>query len=311
MGLDILAIGEALCVLAPSGGTAFRRADCVRRFTAGAEVNVAVAAARLGLRAGFVGRVGGDIAGEGVIDDMRREGLDVSLVRVDPEAPTGVILRESTPSVARVDYLRSGSAGSRLQVDDIPPTAVSDARAVHVSGVTAAISESARRAAVATIERARDCGVLTSFDINYRSRLWTWDEAAPVMQRLAFGCDLLIGGADEMDMAFGSRDPVVIREATQCGLVIVTDGGSPVSAADSSGAWQEHVVPASTIDVVGAGDALAGGILTGLLAGLSNGQAVRQGVRCGSAVVQSLGDWSGLPWGRDGVLTERGSDVRR
>lgn len=311
MGLDILAIGEALCVLAPSDGGAFRRADCVHRFTAGAEVNVAVAAARLGLRSGFVGRVGGDMSGEGVIDDMRQEGLDVSLVIVDPDAPTGLIVREATPSVARVNYLRAGSAGSRLHAEDIPPAAVIGARAVHVSGVTAAISESARRAATATIEQARSSGVFTSFDVNYRSRLWSTDVAAPVLRELAHGCDLLVGGADEMDMVFGSRDPVVIRDVSGCGLVVVTDGASPVSAADSSGTWQEYVAPEPTIDVVGAGDALVGGTLSGVIAGLSNRQAVRQGVRCGSAVVQALGDWAGLPWGREGVLPDSGSEVSR
>lgn len=311
MGLDILAIGEALCVFMPSGGRAFRRSDCVYRFTAGAEVNVAVTAARLGLRSGFAGRVGGDMSGEAVIDDMRREGLDVSLVIVDPDAPTGVIVRETTPSVARVNYLRTGSAGSRLRADDIPPASVTGARAVHVSGVTAAISESARQAVTATIEHARSSGVFTSFDVNYRSRLWTTDMAAPVLRELAQGCDLLVGGADEMNLVFGSRDPVVIREVSGCGLVVVTDGASPVAVADSSGTWQEYVDPKTTIDVVGAGDALVGGTLSGVLAGLSNRQAVRQGVRCGSAVVQALGDWAGLPWGRKGVLPESGSEVIR
>ena len=114
-----------------------------------------------------------------------------------------------------------------------------------------------------------------------------------------------------MNLVFGSRDPVVIREVSGCGLVVVTDGASPVSAADASGAWQEYVAPVSAIDVVGAGDALVGGTLSGVLAGLSNQQAVQQGVRCGSSVAQSLGDWTSLPWGRDGILPEGVPEVSR
>ena len=114
-----------------------------------------------------------------------------------------------------------------------------------------------------------------------------------------------------MNLVFGSRDPVVIREVSGCGLVVVTDGASPVSVADSSGTWQEFVNPKTTIDVVGAGDALVGGTLSGVLAGLSNRQAVRQGVRCGSAVVQALGDWAGLPWGSEGVLRDGELEVIR
>lgn len=311
MDLSVLAIGEALSVFVPPEGRAFRRTDCVRRLTAGAEVNVAVAVARLGLRAGFAGRVGGDMLGEGIVDDLRHEGLDMSHVIVDPNAPTGMILREATSSVARVNYLRSASAGSRLGPGDISPSAIESARAVHVSGVTAAISESARQVAMATLEYAREKGVFTSFDVNYRSRLWSKDVAAPVLRDLASGCDLLVGGADEMEILFESQDPLRIRDASGCSLVVVTDGALPVSVADASRSWQENVVPVAAIDVVGAGDALVGGTLSGLLAGLSNEHAVRQGVRCGSAVVQSLGDWDGLPWGHGGILPEDTQQVSR
>lgn len=311
MGYDVLTLGEALAVFVAEDALPLRRAERVHRVTAGAEVNVAVAASRLGLRACFVGRIGQDLAGEAVLDDLRREDLDVDHVVADPSAPTGVIVREASPSSARVNYLRSGSAGSRLGPEDLPLDAIGGARLVHVSGVTAALSSSSRAAARDALAHAHDCGVLTSFDLNYRSRLWSADEAIPVLRELSIGRDLLVGGVDEMNMTFGTSDPVVVREMTASRLVVVSHGGEPVIVADQSGVWQLDVPQVEVEDVVGAGDALVGGTAAGLLAGLTPERAVRQGVLCGSAVVQRLGDWTGLPWGQGGVLSSTGQEVIR
>lgn len=311
MSHDLLTVGEALSVFVPRGGVAFRRADVVHRVTAGAELNVAVAVARLGLRSGFIGRVGQDLAGEAVIDDVRREGVDTSHVTVDPQAPTGVIIREIAPQGARVNYLRSGSAGSRLRPDDLPLGALLDARALHVSGVTLALSESARAASTTAVAHARSAGVATSFDLNYRSKLWSEQDAAPVLREAAQGHRVLIGGCDEMAMVFGSLDPKEVRSITGCDLVVITKSDANVVAADESGDWEGAVRPAPETDVVGAGDAFVGGMLAALLAGRSNREAVQQGIWCGGAVVRQLGDWTGLPWGREGILAPSAAEVLR
>lgn len=302
---DLVTLGEALTVFKAPGGVAFRRSAGLLRFTAGAEVNVAVACARLGLRSAFVGRVGSDLGGEAILDDLRCEGIDHRYVVIDDTAPTGAIIRETTPSGSRVSYLRRGSAGSGVSEGDLPTELITGARAAHVSGVTAALSDSARKAAGVFLATARQAGVMTSFDINHRSRLWSQEQAAPVLRELAEGHDLLVGGREEMIMVFGSDDAREVRERSECALVVVTDGSGPVHVASASDTWQEPTTAVTVVDPVGAGDALVGGVLAGLLGGLSVQSAVQQGMQCGAAVVQAVGDWTALPWGSAGVLHPR------
>lgn len=300
--IDLVTLGEALTVFKAPGGVAFRRSSSLLRFTAGAEVNVAVACARLGLRTAFIGRVGADLGGEAVLDDLRCEGVDHRAVVLDDSAATGAIVRETTPSGARVSYLRRGSAGSRMCEADLPAPLIAGARAVHVSGVTAALSDSARQAARRFIAMARQEQAMTSFDINHRSRLWSEEEAAPVLRDLAQGHDLLVGGRAEMMMVFGTDQADQVRQLSGSAVVVVTDGPGPVRVADASGSWQEFPTQVIVVDPVGAGDALVGGILAGLLGGLDVALAVKQGMQCGAAVVQAVGDWTGLPWGQRGLL---------
>ena len=304
--VDVVTLGEALTVFKAPVGVAFRRSSSLIRLTAGAEVNVAVACARLGLNSAFIGRVGADLGGEAVLDDLRCEGVDHRGVVIDNVAATGAIVRETTPSGARVSYLRQGSAGSRVCEADLARSLISGARAAHVSGVTAALSDSARQAARAFIDFARQGQAMTSFDINHRSRLWPQEQAAPVLRDLAQGHDLLVGGRDEMTLVFGTDDADEVRQLSGCRLVVVTNGPGPVQVADAEGSWQESTTPVRVVDPVGAGDALVGGTLAGLLGGLSVDLAVKQGMQCGAAVVQAVGDWTGLPWGQAGLLHPSG-----
>ena len=295
-------LGEALVGLVPEGNKPLRRSENLQRFTVGAEVNVAVAASRLGHRVSWIGRVGNDLAGDGVVDDLRREGVLLDQVRREPLAPTGILMREKTPlGMARVSYFRSGSAGSLLSEKDIDPSFVGSHSMAHVSGVTPALGPAAQKAAHAFLRVARETGVTTVFDLNYRSKLWSPKVAGPALAALAGLADIVIGGSEEWKLAFGTDELGDISLAPNTALVR-TDGSNPVIALVQGRRITQETLTAQAVDVVGAGDAFVGGLLSALLADADWETALRQGTFCGARVVSSLGDWTNLPWGNGGLV---------
>lgn len=299
---QLVVLGEALVGLVPSEDHALRRSENLRRFTVGAEVNVAVAASRLGHTVSWIGRVGDDLAGDGIVDDLRREGVLLEQVRREPLAPTGILMREKAPlGVARVSYFRGGSAGSLLTEEDIDPAFIGSHSMAHVSGVTAALGPKAQKAAQTFLRVARETGVKTVFDLNYRSKLWSPKVAGPALAALAGLADIVIGGSEEWKLAFGTDELADISIAPSSALVR-TDGSNPVIALVDGRRITQETLSARAVDVVGAGDAFVGGLLSALLADADWETALRQGNFCGARVVSSLGDWTNLPWGKGGLV---------
>ncbi len=172
MKSGVLTMGEGLGIIRARDVGSLATANEMVLGTGGAEANVAIGLARLGTAATWLGCVGDDPIGARVTRELRAEGVEV-VARVDRDASTGVIIK-STPSVGRTHVMpyRTGSAGSRLEVDDLDLVDVSRYAVVHVTGITPALSPSAAAAVAELMSRAREAGVLVSVDVNHRSRLW-------------------------------------------------------------------------------------------------------------------------------------------
>ena len=310
---DLIVLGEAMMSLVPEHHENLRRSRHLRRLTGGAEANVAVAASRLGRQVTWIGRVGDDLPGEGVLDDLRQEGVFLDQVIVDDSTHTGIIIRE-VPAVgpSRVSYARRDSAGARISPEDINPAVVAAHTMAHVTGVTAALSSSALEAVRFFLRTAREHNVTTVFDLNYRSRLWSPQTAGPVLRELAGMAAIVSGGIDEWRMAFGVEDIRAIDLSPEKTLVM-TAGEGEVTARVAGEILSAPSMPAHPQDVVGAGDAFTGGVLSALLAGADWPTALRQGTYCGARVVSSLGDWGNLPWGHNGLVAipESNQEVMR
>ncbi|HEX9999392.1 MAG TPA: sugar kinase, partial [Actinoplanes sp.] len=195
---DLVTLGEAMLVVRGCvPGRLAAGAPAVLSF-AGAEATVAIGMCRLGHSAAWLGRVGADSAGDLVLDAMRGAGVDVTGATRDPDRPTGLLLRhQRTADRVVVDYYRDGSAGSRLATWQLPPGIIESARMLHVTGITPALGGSATEAVHDAIRRARAAGVPVSLDVNYRSRLWAAECAAPVLRDLARQADLVFAGVAE------------------------------------------------------------------------------------------------------------------
>jgi 2-dehydro-3-deoxygluconokinase len=317
---DVVTLGECLVALVATEPGPLADASRFERFVAGAEANVAVGLARLGHSVDFIGRVGADGFGEAIRRRLRGEGVGTIHLLTDDEASTGLLFRERRAlGPAHVLYARRGSAGSRLSVRDLEGAVdggvFRNARWLHLSGITPAISEGARDATFRAAELARAAGLTVSLDVNLRRRIWADDVAAPVLRRLAAFADVVLGSPDELAVIAGDsagdvdRDlEAVARTVLEIGpstvvIKLGAVGASLVSAEAPGPPVERPALPLRVVvDPVGAGDAFCAGFISARLDGLALDLALERANACGAAAASSLGDQSGLPT-RDELAT--------
>ncbi|MEU6661191.1 sugar kinase [Streptomyces sp. NPDC046821] len=296
---DVLTFGETMVSLRGHGP--FKLGGSMDLSVAGAESNVAIGLARLGHRVRWAGSVGADEAGELVLRTLRAESVDTSDVTRDAGAPTGLILFEPRlPEVTRVQYYRAGSAGSRLTVEAVerafaagPPP-----RVLHLTGITPALSASARDACRRALRLAHARGVLVSVDANYRSQLWSSPAAAEELRGWMPYVDLLIASDDELPLCApppGEADPVKALLELGVREVVVKLGAEGAVGHTDEGELRVPARPVRAVDAVGAGDAFVAGYLSAWLDGEGLEGRLDRAVTTGAFAVAQVGDWEGAP----------------
>lgn len=313
--VDLVTLGEPMGLVRGTGVGPLRVGSPATVSFAGAECNVAIGMARLGHRAAYVGRVGDDLTGRIILDAVRAEGVDTANLAVDPEAPTGVMVREHRTADRLVaSYARAGSAGSRLCPADVDEGLVRGARILHLTGITPALSATAHDAVLHALRLARDAELLVSLDVNHRSLLWSTERARSVLGALLPEVDLLFGGAEELTLLADGADPA--RLATELAAagpreVVVKRGAAGAIAVVAGRAYDQPALAVTAVDPVGAGDAFVAGYLSALLDGGDVPGRLRRGAVCGAFAVSVPGDWEGLPHRRELHLLEGEENVHR
>jgi 2-dehydro-3-deoxygluconokinase len=308
LSTDLFTFGEALSVFISTDTDSVMSAKTFERVTAGAEVNVAVAISRLGLKSQYFSRFGNDQLGSVMLADIAAEGVDVSLAK-RVNSYTGAMVRNPGKSApVELSYLRKGSAASTIEPADILDTYISSTRWLHVTGITCAISHSGANTVKIALEKATAMNIKSSFDLNIRRKLWSEEDAKKVLAPLAKNVDLLIGGEDEYQAVFGAQEPKnVLAEANKrgCKIAVMTKGDQKMRYS-IDGNYAELTPPkVLAVDPVGSGDAFTGGVIAGLLSGMSAQQALEQGSICGASVASMFGDWTGIPTGVAGVVSSQ------
>ena len=301
--LDVLTAGEALVLLAAEVPGALEEVDRFRRFSAGAELNVAIGLARLGMRVGYMSCVGDDAFGRFLCAALEREGLSRDLVVIDPKRSTGFMLKSQAMDGAdpAIDYYRRGSAASAMDAGDLARVSPLSARHVHLTGILPGLSAGCRALAFALATTARAQGRRVSVDPNLRSQLWqSKDEMVTTINGLAALADLVLPGLAEGRFLTGRDRAEDVAESyldMGAGAVVVKLGPEGAFCADRSGlrAYVPGITANRVVDTVGAGDGFAVGVISGLLDGLPLEAAVRRGNAIGARVVQFPGDSDGLP----------------
>jgi len=295
---QVVTLGETMALLSTPEIGLLRHANTMRVSVGGAESNLAIGLARLGKRVSWIGRVGDDEFGALVRRTLAAEGVD-GRVRVDPGAPTGLMVKyRRTSTVTQVLYYRKGSAGSRLDRSDVDPELVGSARVLHLTGITPALSDSARDAVGYAVQVAREAGVTVCLDLNYRSKLWSPAQAGPVLAGLIGAADIVFATEPEARVVVSGADPATLGQALAAlgpGQVVIKRGALGAVAVVDGEVFEVPPYPVTEVDPVGAGDAFAAGYLSTLLDGGGPAKRLDTGALAGAFAVTVPGDWEGLP----------------
>ncbi|WP_432057243.1 sugar kinase [Streptomyces sp. bgisy022] len=305
--VDVVAIGESMVAFRPVRPGRLADVPAFDRGIGGAESNVACVLAAAGHTTRWVGRVGADGFGDHLVEAIGAHGVDVSHVRRDPDRPTGVYFRtagDRSTDAHEVAYYRAGSAASAMSPDGVDPAAVRAGRILHLSGITAALSDGCRDL-MRDLTARRPGRPLVSFDVNHRPGLWRDGHGPEVLLDLARGADIVFVGDDEAREAWGLRGARAVREALpEPRLVVVKQGrdGAVALERDPDGRPDADgtvtFVPALHVDVVaavGAGDAFAAGFLSATLRGLPVRDRLRHGHLTAAAALTAPGDLAPPP----------------
>jgi 2-dehydro-3-deoxygluconokinase len=302
MNLDVITFGEALMLLVADRPGPLEGAESFVKRTAGAETNVAIGLARLGLKVGWASRLGTDSMARYLLAALQHEGIDCSHVVCDASQRTGFQLkgRVAGGGDPPVEYHRKGSAASLFQPEQIDEAWLTQARHLHATGVFPALSDNCLATAQRSLALMRAAGRTISFDPNLRPTLWpSPDRMREVLNDLAAQADWVLPGIEEGRFLTGAGTPEgIARFYRERGarLVVVKLGaeGAYFDGEAGSGRVAGFPVP-QVVDTVGAGDGFAVGVISGLLEGRSVADAVRRGAWIGARAVQVLGDTEGLP----------------
>lgn len=299
---DVVTLGEALVLLAASQTGPLVQVSTFTKHAAGAETNVAVGLARLGLRVAWLSRLGQDSLGEYLWHTFVQEGIDCSHVqRVHSERTAWMFKsRVDDGSDPQIEYHRQGSAASRLQPIDLDASVFQAARHLHLSGVFSGVSESTYAAQQRAISLMREQGKTVSFDTNLRPALWASESLMRErINALATQVDWVLPGLEEGQWLTGLTQPSDIaafyRQAGASHVVVKLGAQGAYFDGPQGAGWIEAFPVAQVIDTVGAGDAFATGVISGLMDGLSLQDATRRAAWMGARAVQVRGDCDGLP----------------
>ena len=232
--------------------------------------NMAIAAARLGARVGYVTRLGDDAFGRLFRNLWDAEGVDASGVATDPDAPTGVYFVTHGAHGHEFSYLRAGSAASRMRPATLPLELIANARLLHVSGISQAISATACDTVFAAVDAAMAAGALVTYDPNLRLKLWPLPRARATIIATMAHCSWCVPSLDDARVLFDGGDAATaIAACHRAGApgVVLKLGAEGCIVSD--GRRQQHVAAhrVTPVDATGAGDCFDGAFAARLLAG--------------------------------------------
>jgi sugar/nucleoside kinase (ribokinase family) len=300
--LDVITFGETMVCFAAHEPGPLEQAATFTKIVAGAESNVAVGLARLGLRVAWLSRLGDDSFGRTIRASLEAEGVDCGSATFDTTRRTGFMLKSRAPEGQDpvVEYHRRGSAASALSPSDFDDQRFLAARHLHVTGITPALSPACAELVEHAMRTMRAAGRTVSFDPNLRLKLWPSREAmAEHLNRLAGLADWVLPGLAEGRLLTGLEAPEDIaafylaRGAKAVAIKLGAQGATWRSA--DGGGRVPGVRVERVVDTVGAGDAFAAGIISARLEGRDWPAALARANWVGAQAIQVVGDMDGLP----------------
>ncbi len=328
--LDLITIGRSSVDLygAQIGGR-LEDMGSFDKYIGGSPTNIACGTSRLGLRSAVITGVGDEHMGRFIIEQLQREGVETEGVKIDPDRLTALVLlgirdEEQFPLI----FYRENCADMGLNADDIDPDLIRSARAVVATG-THLSNPKVEAATLKALTIAREAGMQTALDIDYRPNLWgvaghgdgesRFVESVAVTQKLQSTLhlfDLIVGTEEEFHIAGGSTDTIealrAVRAVSSATLVCKRGAAGAVAfTGDIPESLDEGEsgpgFPIEVFNVLGAGDGFMSGLLKGWLDGETWPVALKYANACGAFAVSRHGCTPAYPsWEELQFFFERG-----
>ena len=294
---DVVALGEAMVEF---NQTSPGQPQYLQGF-GGDTSNAVIAAARAGARTSYLTRLGQDSFGRSLLELWRQEGVDTQAVEIDLKLPTGLYFVTHGPQGHEFSYRRAGSAASRMTpewLDKAGSDTIRNAKILHVSGISMAISPGACDTAMAAMRIAREAGTLVSLDSNLRLKLWPLERARAALGAAIALTDIFLPSLEDLVALTGLTDPDALVDwshASGAARVVLKLGGDGAMASD--GRHRQHFAAHTVrpVDATGAGDCFCGNLLARTAAGDSLFDAARWANAAAAIAVQGFGAVAPLP----------------
>jgi len=274
---DVTTLGEIMLRLSVPAGSRLEAAAQLDVQPGGAEANLAALLARLGRRVAWLGALPANALGRLAANALRGAGVDLGGVHWCEGGRMGTYFVEfaTPPRPIQVIYDRAGSCMAEFRSEQVDWLRLLDTRLLHLTGITPALSPSCRAVVETAVERARAAGVAISFDVNFRQKLWDAETAAAALAPLLRQSTVVFCGHGDAQRLFGcAGDPTAaLRQLAEQPLtagaqvVVMSIGAAGALAWHKGEVLHVDAVPTAIVDRLGAGDALAAGVLHGWLDG--------------------------------------------
>jgi 2-dehydro-3-deoxygluconokinase len=260
--------------------------------------NAVIAAARAGARCTYITAVGNDDFGQKLLDLWAFEAVDTAQAAIDNVASTGIYFVMHGATGHNFSYRRAGSAAAVMTLSDGQCKAIANARVLHLSGISLAISPHAHAQCLRAIGIAKAAGTQISFDSNLRLKLWSLQDARAAMLPVIAQTDIFLPSLDDVTALSQLTDPdAIVQWSHDLGAktVVLKMGSQGVLFSD--GQQRQHVpsLTVNAVDATGAGDCFGGNLLARLCLGDLLPQAVRYANAAAALAVQGYGAVAPLP----------------
>ncbi|WP_164667718.1 sugar kinase [Virgibacillus doumboii] len=297
---EVVTLGETMAVFDGNKKGPLRYIQNYERHTGGAETNVAVGLIRLGHTAGWISRLGDDEFGHNILSVFKGEGVDVSQVEFDAEHPTGLFFRQKLSNGECENfYYRKGSAASFLNPENVDEGFISQAKILHITGITPLLSPTCRKAIEKSIKIAKDNNVKVSFDPNIRMKmLKDKQESTEIILDMMVNADIIFPGIDECKVLFNTENiDEIIKKTEKLGVETTVIKLGSDGAVGFSNNIKEEVsgFEVNVVDAFGAGDAFASGFLASQLKKFSLKDSLVFATAMGALTVTMEGNIESIP----------------
>ncbi|MEA1931450.1 MAG: bifunctional 2-dehydro-3-deoxygluconokinase/2-dehydro-3-deoxygalactonokinase [Euryarchaeota archaeon] len=287
---DLVTFGETMLRLSPPAGQRLETEGGLDAQVGGAESNVAAAAASLGTDAAWLSKLPANPLGRRVVRSLRSHGVTPDVAWDDSDAArlgTYYLERGADPRGTDVIYDRADASITTVAAGELDLSVVESADVFHTTGITPALSAAASETTTELLRVAGEADVTRSFDLNYRSKLWSAAEARERYESLLGQVDLLFAPIRDARTVLGYDDDaesVAYRLADDYDIetVVVTRGETGSLAYTDGEIVEQGVIDAETVDAIGTGDAFVGGVLAELIDGSGIDTALSYGAAAAS-----------------------------